>query len=353
VDRQFLLEVSPGRGLRCRVDWLEPALYISHRPMKKKTLIGIAISAAVIAGLLRVVPPSEVLPYIRKTDLAYLGLACVINFGTIALRARRWQILVSGFRHMPFLGTFNMLTVGIAVSSVIPFRAGEAFRSILMAEQGGISKRESVSTVLLDKSFDAISFGVMLLLASRVFHHTSGMPGSTYGLVFSSIALVVSIPLVARLGRSVRGQPRERFASDLQHKIALKLEPLSRGYASLTGRAGIEALLLSILAWIVQFVVVVLVARAVGVGLPLGGLVAAVLAVNATSVLPLTPANIGVFQLAFLVAMAAYGAGRSSSLAVATVFQAALVIPVTLLGLALLHRTMRTGRQDKRAASST
>jgi uncharacterized protein (TIRG00374 family) len=321
------------------------AIYISHRLMKKKTIIGIVISAGVILGLLKAVPPAEVLPYLRATDPVYLGLACIVNFATIALRARRWQVLVSVFRRIPFLETFNLLTVGIAINSVVPLRAGEAFRSYSMADQCGISKRESVSTVLLDKSFDAISFGLLLLLAHRIFHHPSGMSGSTYGFVFSSLALVVSIPLVAWLGKSVRDQPRERFASDLQHKIALKLEPLSRGYASLTSSTSIQSAGLSISSWIVQFVVAILAARAVGVRLPLGGLVMAVFAVNATSVFPLTPANIGVFQLAFLVTLSAYGADRSSSLAVATVFQAALVIPVTLLGLAILHRTARVRRE--------
>jgi uncharacterized protein (TIRG00374 family) len=317
--------------------------------MKKKTIIGVALLVALTIGLLKAVPPAQVLPYLRATDPLYLALACLVNFATIALRAGRWRVLVSGFRRIPFIKAFDLLTVGIAINSVIPLRAGEAFRSYSMAEQSGISKRESVSTVLLDKSFDAISFGLLLLVANRIFHDTSGMSGSTYGFLFSSIALVVSIPLVAWLGKSVRDQPRERFASDLQHKIAVKLEPLSRGYASLTSGASIRCATLSLSSWLVQFVVAVLAARAVGVELPLAGLVMAVFAVNAASVFPLTPANIGVFQLAFLVTLSAYGVDRSSSLAVATVFQAALVIPVTVLGLILLHRMTRARRKTLRA----
>ncbi len=340
-----------SKGFRYRVDCLEMPLYISHRLMKIKTIIGIVISAAVIIGLLEAVPPTKVLPHLRATDPVYLGLACLVNFATIALRARRWQVLVSVFKRVPFKDTFNLLTVGIAINSVIPFRVGEAFRSYSMADQCRIGKRESVSTVLLDKSFDAISFGLLLLLANGVFRPPSGISGSTYGFVLTSIALVISIPLVAWLGRSVRDQPREKFASDLQHRIAHKLEPLSRGYASLTSCAFIHSTALSVLSWIVQFVVAMLAARAVGVRLPLGGLVMAVFAVNAMSVFPLTPANIGVFQVAFLVTLSAYGADRSSSLAVATVFQAALVIPVTLLGLALLHRRPRM--RGKSAGSSS
>jgi uncharacterized protein (TIRG00374 family) len=340
--------VSPTRSFPVLVDGSATHLYIRLGSMKKKTIIGVIITAGLVVGLLKAVPPGEVLPYLRATRPFYFALACLLNFGTIFLRARRWQILVSAVRRVPFLSTFRMLTVGLAVNSVVPLRAGEAVRSYSMAVRTGIGKRESVSTVLLDKSFDAISFGILLLLATRFFRHPSWTSVSTYGFFLSSIALVVSIPLVAWLGRSVKDRPREHFGSELQHKIAVKLEPLSRGYASLTPWASIRSGTLSLAAWGFQFAVAVVAARAVGVELPLSGLVMAVFAVNAASTFPLTPANVGVFQIAFLVTLSAYGAERSSSLAAATVFQTAMVVPVTLLGLLLLHRGSRPSEKEYR-----
>jgi uncharacterized protein (TIRG00374 family) len=320
--------------------------------MRKKTLIGVVLTVAVIVGLLKAVPPREVLPHLRATDPFYFGLACAVNFLTIAIRARRWQILVSAVRRVPFVRTFNMLTVGLAVNSVVPLRAGEAVRSYSMANRTGISKRESVSTVLLDKSFDAISFGILLLLATRFLRHPSWNSIRTYGFLFSSVALVVSIPLVAWLGRSVKDKPREHFASDLQHKIAVRLEPLSRGYSLLTSRASLKSAGLSLVAWVFQFAAAILAARAVGAELPLSGLIMAVFAVNAVSTFPLTPANVGIFQIAFIVTLSAYGAERSSSLAAATVFQTALVVPVTVLGLLLLHRRASVSHEGSGRADS-
>jgi uncharacterized protein (TIRG00374 family) len=306
--------------------------------MKKKTIIGVVLMAALVVGLLKAVPPGQVLPHLRAIRPLYFALACLLNFGTILLRARRWQILVSAVKRVPFLNTFKMLTVGIAVNSVVPLRAGEALRSYSMAVQTGIGKRESVSTVLLDKSFDAITFGLLLLLATKALRHPSWAPASTYGFFFTSVALVVSIPLVAWLGRHFKDRPREHFASDFQHKIAVKLEPLSRGYASLTPWASIRSGTLSVAAWGFQFVVVYMAARAISADLPLSGLAMAVFAVNAASTLPLTPANVGIFQIAFLATLSAYGADRATSLAAATVFQIVMVVPVTVLGLVFLQR---------------
>lgn len=309
--------------------------------MKTRTIIGVAITIAVVAGLMVVIPPSEVLPHLKSTEPFYLGLACIVNFCTIALRAKRWHVLVSSLKKLPFAEIFRLLMAGIAVNSVIPLRAGEAMRAYSLSSRWDVSKREAVSTVLVDKSFDAISFGLLLLVATRIFDLPPVMSGRTYGLAFSSIALILSFPIVARLGRSVRDQPKERFSSELQRKIAMKLEPLSRGYASLTTRASVLSALLSFGAWAAQVVVAVLVARSVGVTLPLGAVVMAVFAVNAASTLPLTPANIGVFQIAFLVTLSAYGFNRSSSFAIAALFQAVLVIPVTVIGLILLNHRRR------------
>ena len=314
--------------------------------MKTRAIIGIVFTVAVVVGLLKAAPPNEVIPHLRATKPLYLVLACMVNFLSIALKAKRWQILIAYAERIPFREAFRLLTVGIAVNSVVPLRVGEALRSYSLASEWGISKRESVSTVLVDRSFDAITFGLLLLIATRLFELPHAMSTKTYGFAFSSIALIVSFPLVAWLGRSVRDQPRERFSSELQHKIAMKLEPLSRGYSSLTSRTSIASICLSIAAWTLQIAVALFAARSVGISLPFGGIIMAVFAVNLVGVFPLTPANIGVFQFAFLFTLSAYGVDRMSSVAVATVYQAALVIPVTVLGLILLnHRRKGLARQ--------
>jgi uncharacterized protein (TIRG00374 family) len=314
--------------------------------MKARAIIGVVLTVAVVIGLLKAAPPDEVMPHLRATKPFYLILACLVNFAGIGLKANRWQIIIAYAKRIPFKEVFRLLTVGIAVNSVVPLRAGEALRSYWLASEWGIGKRESVSTVLVDRSFDAITFGLLLLIAARLFELPHVMSTKTYGLAFSSIALIVSFPLVAWLGRSVRDQPRERFSSELQHRIAMKLEPLSRGYSSLTTRTAIASVFLSMTAWVLQILVALLAARSVGISLPLGGVVMAVFAVNLVGVFPLTPANIGVFQFAFLFTLSAYGVDRMSSVAVATVYQAALVIPVTVLGLVLLnHRRSELTRQ--------
>lgn len=305
--------------------------------MKTKIAIGIMLSFAIVVGLLKTVPPKEVWHHLASARLRYVVLACFGNFLTLILRSERWRLLLAGFKPLSSWNVFRPYVVGIAVNSVLPFRAGEAVRAYAVA-RNGIRTSSSISTVLADRSFDAISFGALAIIASQVINFPAHMGTHTYGIALSSVALVATFPIVARVSRSLRRREESGFRSSLERKIAAKLEPLLTGYATISARKAFWCGLLSIVAWIVQIVVTVLVVKAIGLNLSLDAVVVAILAVNATAAFPLTPANIGVFQVAFMIALSAYGIDRNSAVAAGTILQAVLVIPVTVLGLYLINR---------------
>ena len=79
------------------------------------------------------------------------------------------------------------------------------------------------------------------------------------------------------------------------------------------------------------------------------------LAVNLSAVLPPTPANVGVFQAACLVVLAAYGVGAGPALAYGIILQAveilaalAMGIPA-LLGEGLTWQDIRAARESQAA----
>ncbi len=69
------------------------------------------------------------------------------------------------------------------------------------------------------------------------------------------------------------------------------------------------------------------------------GLVSAaaiLLAVNVSAILPATPSNVGVFQAACLVVLAAYGVGSGPGLAYGIILQAVEVLTALALGIPAL-----------------
>ena len=74
------------------------------------------------------------------------------------------------------------------------------------------------------------------------------------------------------------------------------------------------------------------------------------LAVNVSAILPATPSNVGVFQAACLVVLAAYGVGAGQAIAYGIVLQAVEVVTALALGVPALLGEGLTWR-DIRSAS--
>ena len=122
-------------------------------------------------------------------------------------------------------------------------------------------------------------------------------------------------------------------------------------------RHGIPAVLLQLLAWTLQWLACYAVLCALGLQSDDGLIAAAavLLAVNVSAVLPATPSNVGVFQAACLVVLAAYGVGSGPGLAYGIILQAievltalALGVPA-LLGEGLSWRDIRPSRERSAA----
>jgi uncharacterized protein (TIRG00374 family) len=304
--------------------------------MNKKIIIGIIITAAVITGLVVAIPPREVLPYFRSANPWYLLAACLINMVSVVFRARRWQLIASPIKKTNFLDVFRYFTLGLAVNAVIPLRAGEAMRSYAMSVKWNMTKREAVSTVLVDRSFDVVAFGLLVMVAARLFDLPGSLGAKTTSLAITSLAVAISFPVFAQLGRAFRNRREEEFSNRFQRAMARKLEPLSRGYSALTPGTTLQVFPLSLLSIMLHVFMAYLAALSVGIHIPFSGLVISVLAVNAAAAVPLTPANVGVFQVAFMLPLSLYGIEKSSAVAVGTVYQVTLVLPVVVVGLVAL-----------------
>ena len=119
-------------------------------------------------------------------------------------------------------------------------------------------------------------------------------------------------------------------------------------------RYGSTAIASQLFAWALQWLACYVVLLALGLQHKAGLAAAAaiLLAVNVSAVLPATPSNVGVFQAACLVVLAAYGVGGGPALAYGIILQAVEVLTALALGIpALLGEglTWREIRAESRA----
>ena len=101
------------------------------------------------------------------------------------------------------------------------------------------------------------------------------------------------------------------------------------------------ALALSVAIWALQLATYALTAEAAHFPIPLVGTVAAILAVNIGFAIRATPGNVGVFQMLYAATTTAFGLDENQAIAVAFLIQTQQILPVTILGIALIFQKRR------------
>lgn len=149
--------------------------------------------------------------------------------------------------------------------------------------------------------------------------------------------VVIAAPRLLILGRRSRSQRLGRISERLARALVLARQGL---VVFARPRHGAAAVAFQLGAWALQWLSCYSVLLALGLDdqAGLAGAAAILLAVNVSAVLPATPSNVGVFQAACLVVLAAYGVGAGPGLAYGIILQAIEVITAVALGLPALLR---------------
>jgi uncharacterized membrane protein YbhN (UPF0104 family) len=138
-----------------------------------------------------------------------------------------------------------------------------------------------------------------------------------------------------------RGSPREGAADDFEKSGAGMLARVGQYWRHLvatsatiaTGPRMAAAIGLSFAGWAGQWATFHYAARATAFPMSASESLIALLAVNASFLVRLTPGNVGVFQLLYTLAATSSGLEKNSAVAVAFLIQLIQYVPVTVIGL--------------------
>jgi phosphatidylinositol alpha-mannosyltransferase len=246
--------------------------------------------------------------------------------------------------------------IGVMGSAVFPGRIGEPTRMIVLSRrlEGPTRRRLPVvaGTVL---SQTVINLLALAILAAITFTSVPLIQG--HG---SALAAVVALPAILAaivlLGPSLlRLAQRSRF---LRLRLAAgavsRLLRLARRGLIVFARPrhGAAAVAAQLFAWVLQWLACYMVLLALGLQSKAGLVAAAaiLLAVNVSAILPATPSNVGVFQAACLVVLAAYGVAAGPALAYGIILQAVEVVTALGLGVPALLGEGVSWQEIRRAA---
>lgn len=123
-------------------------------------IIGILISGITLFFAFKNVPFNELLNYIRIIDYRWIFPSFAILFASYIFRAARWQIIVSSSHKINFKSAYHALMTGFMINCLLPGRAGEIARPLILQKNDKIPFTAGLATVAAERVFD-----VVLLLA--------------------------------------------------------------------------------------------------------------------------------------------------------------------------------------------
>ncbi|HUJ59779.1 MAG TPA: lysylphosphatidylglycerol synthase transmembrane domain-containing protein [Kofleriaceae bacterium] len=251
------------------------------------------------------------------------------NIPLIWLKALRMRILVRG--RVGTLRLMGFYVASYAADNLVMSQAGLGLRVALLRREG-LPLATAVTAQALEKVLEGV--GLALVAAPLVFASDLDprLQRPLDGCLIIGAAGLVALIAVVALTRD-----RPGFVQKLADTTAALRDPV------LALRVG----LLTVVAWLIEVVMVALTMAALG--LPVGsidGPIVVLLAVNLAALVPGLPANVGAFEMAATVALGSFGVASEPALGFALVYHALHTIPVTLVGLAGLHRATRARRAD-------
>ena len=283
----------------------------------------------------------------------WLVLATALMGLSLLMRALSWhETLRAALPEVPIgrAPVVRATMIGVMVSALFPGRMGEPSRVLVLTRRlEGPARRLLPVVAGTVFSQTLINLLALALLAGVTFTSVPLLNGHPLGIAtavavpLAACGMVLAGPRLLERARRARSARVARAASTLARMLNLA----RRGLVVFTRpRHGTAAVAFQLLAWTLQWLACYVLLLAFGLQAH-GGLAAAaaiLLAVNVSAVLPATPSNVGVFQAACLVVLAAYGVAAGPALASGIILQAVEVSTALALGIPALLREGLTWR---------
>ncbi len=324
-------------------------------------LVAVALAALVIYALSHL-NLSRVGHTLAHAKPGWIALAFALMALSLVLRSVSWhEALRAALPETPvgWLEVARATMIGVMASAVFPGRIGEPTRVLVLTRRLQGSSRQQIPVVAGTVfSQTLINLIALACLAAVTFTSVPLLNGHASGIAavvavpLALCALVLFGPRLLRLGERSRSPAMRRVSAWIARMLFLARRGL---VVFVTPRHGIASVAAQLLAWALQWLAcyALLLALSLPIGPTLAAAAAVLLAVNVSAILPATPSNVGVFQAACLVVLAAYGVGAGPALAYGILLQAIEVLTALGLGVPALFaegltwRDIRPAREEQ------
>jgi phosphatidylinositol alpha-mannosyltransferase len=342
------LDGGPRRPAK-RLPSLEPAPVLADgRGRRAARKAGVAVAG--VLGLLltalaaKRIGVDQVATSIIDSDLKWLLIAFGLMVAAMFARAASWVAIARAAlpgRVVRRRDVTSATMIGVLMSATLPARLGEPARAMVLARRVGRMRETFPVLIGTLVSQTALNILALILLGGIIVSTTDLFQASTQKLFLVSTAPLVILLAVLAAPSLVKVNGQGRVARAIE-AVRGAIKQARRGLTVFRDpRKGSFATFAQLFAWLLQLLSCWALFAALGLDhqVAIGAAAACLFAVNVTAVVPATPSNIGIFQLAIIsVLTKGFGVPAADALAYGVILQAVEIATAVALGVPALVR---------------
>ncbi len=308
------------------------------------------VAVAGVLGLLltalaaRRIGVDQVASSIIDSDLKWVLIACALMVAAMFASAASWVAIVRAAlptSHVRRRDVTSATMIGVLMSATLPARLGEPARAMVLSRHVGRMRQTFPVLIGTLVSQTAINIFALVLLGGIIVSTTDLFQASTQKLFLVSTAPLLVLLAVLMTPSLVKVNGQGRIARGIK-AVRGAIQQARRGLTVFRDpRKGSFAAGAQLFAWFLQLLSCWALFAALGLDhqVAIGAAAACLFAVNVTAVVPATPSNIGIFQLAIIsVLHQGFGVSAADALAYGVILQAVEIATAVALGVPALVR---------------
>lgn len=322
--RGTVLRVNPSTNARRAVASLIP---------------GLLVSGAAVAVLVAVADPARALEILLNARPKELAASVVVFAVALTGRAATSRELVDGRSGLG--GAFAALNIGYLVNNLLPLRVGEGVRAVVLGRKSGLGFVGGATAVAAERLLDLVMAATILIAGLTAVGADTGWTPALAAGSFSLVGVILLFAIARRRHVLVTWFEKIFARRPRLTRLLPRLTEVLDGLAK-PGRLARAALILAA-SWALAVVFFWLVLRAFIPAAPLSWATFGLGVMAFGIALPSSPGAIGVYEAAWVGALALCGADPANSLAFAVAAHALTFGMTSTCGLVALVREVPNG----------
>jgi len=313
-------------------------------------------SAGCLVWVLHGYPLHDLVSAIAALDFRWVLLAVVFDLSVYVCHAWRWNTLLAPVVRLSLWRTVQSVYIGLFANELLPLRTGEVIRCYLLAHWNNFRISLSLSSAVVERLMD----GLWMVAAFAVTAgFVRGIPRDLTLLVRALAALLIA---GAGVFCWVVWRKQDVHAPIGRHRWSSTLRHVEEGLHLMGGLPTLsKTMLLSLLYLALQVATVWALMKAYGLDLSFWAAGGVLTVVRLATVIPNAPGNLGLFQVACVVALHLFDVEKNDAKTFSFIMFFSLTVPLLVGGAVatalarlnlgeLRHRATRTAQAARQQA---